>query len=438
MKASRGRLWQWWLLVGLGLLAGCAVNPVTGQPEVMLMGEGQEIRAGQESYPIYTQMGNGLVQDRQLQDYVQQVGSRLAAVSHRPNLAYEFNVVNTSEMNAYALPGGKISITRGLISRMENEAELAAVLGHEIGHVTARHSAQGYTREVFVGLLANAGSAALQTAGVRGGDILVQGGLVASKLVLLSYDRDQERQSDELGMDYMARAGYNPEGGVTSMEILLAGSRQEPSKMEAFLSSHPLTSERVETARRQLRHFPAVLRSADRLQAGPFQAATSHLRAVAPAYSRMDEGVFFLSQGKPGDALAALEVATRIAPGEAIIWVQRALAEARLKRTAEAFDSAATAVRLYPDLFHARYAAGVLAFDLDRFRDSLEHLVAADRLVPGQPQVAFFMGRCHEEQGQRERAARLYRTVLAQVRQGPVAEYCYRRLVSWGYLQPRR
>src|SRR5512139_888933 len=144
-------------------LAACAVNPVTRRSELSLMSESQEVQMGAESYPLYTQMSDGLFQDEALQAYVQSVGERLARGSHRPDLDYRFNVVNSSEINAYALPGGKISITRGLLSKMKNEAELAAVLGHEIGHVTARHAAAGYTRQVLAGVVTGLGAVVLQT-----------------------------------------------------------------------------------------------------------------------------------------------------------------------------------------------------------------------------------------------------------------------------------
>jgi len=119
---------------------GCTVNPVTGKSQLDLMGEAQELELGKSLYPRYTESSLGKVQEPQLQSYVDRVGLRLAAVSHRPNLPWEYNAVNDPVVNAYALPGGKISITRGLLARMDSEDELAGVLGHETGHVTARCS----------------------------------------------------------------------------------------------------------------------------------------------------------------------------------------------------------------------------------------------------------------------------------------------------------
>jgi len=417
------------------LLSGCAVNPVTGRQELSLMGEAQELRMGEEAYPLYTQMSEGLFQDPQLQAYVQAVGEKLARVSHRPDLDYRFNVVNASEINAYALPGGKISITRGLLAKMTNEAQLASVLGHEAGHVTARHAAAGYTRQVFAGLLTAAGGIALESASVPGADLLLQGGALATNLVLMKYSRDQERQSDELGMAYMTQVGYNPDGMAQTMEILLAAHDRQPSELEGLFQSHPLSSERVGTARQLATSHPA-LRTQDRLGEESFRAATARLREVAPAYGKMDEGRKALAAKKTAEAVGLLEEATRGAPDQALIWVHRAVAEAKADKKAEGYRSAQRAVGLYPELYHGRLVAGVLALDLEKFGESLAHLDAAERAVPGQPQVAFFQGRALEGQGRREDAARKYAAVLEKVKKGAMAEHSYRRLVEWGYIRP--
>ena len=418
------------------LLAACAVNPVTGHQEFSLMSEDQEIRMGAEAYPVYTQMSEGLFPDPALQAYVQSVGDTLARLSHRPDLDYRFNVVNGSDINAYALPGGKISITRGLLTKMGNEAQFASVLGHEIGHVTARHAAAGYTRQVLAGVLTSAGMVALQTANVQGGELLAQGGLLATNLVLMKYSRDQERESDELGMTYMTRAGYNPDGMAQTMEILLAAHEREPSAVESLFQSHPLSSERAQSARQAAAPY-ASLRTADRLREEPFRRATERLRGLAPAYAKMDEGRKALAGKDAASAVRALEEATGLGPDQALIWTHRAVAEVKAEKASEAGASAERAVGLDPNLYHARFVAGVLAFDAKKHGESLGHLAAADRLVPGQPAVAFYEGRNYEAQGRRPEAARAYGAVLEDVRQGPMAEYCYRRLVEWGYIRPQ-
>ncbi len=424
------------LLFSILWFAGCVANPVTHQQQFILMGESQEVQIGNEAYPVYTQMSSGLFKDDALQAYVQNVGLRLARVSHRPQLPYAFNLVNASELNAYALPGGKISITRGLLSRMNNEAELASVLGHEIGHVAARHAASAYTRQVFASVINVAGTMAIEASGVQGGNLLREAGMIATNLSLMRYSRDQERQSDELGLEYLVRAGYNPEGFVQTMEILMQDHNREPSKLESYFSSHPLTTERINTARQRVASYDAGLKTESRLQTEPFMNATKHLRSLLPAYGKMDEGMKLLTANNPNAAITPLEEATRLAPDQALIWVNLAVAEASLEHYDQAMTTSEKAVALYPDLYQARYISGVLSFHGGRYEQSLNHLNIAGRLVPDQPQVFFWQGRDHEALGRRDQAARQYSAVLKQVQKGPMAEYCYKKLVAWGYLRP--
>lgn len=417
------------------LVAGCAVNPVTHESQLSLMSPQQEVATGQELYPVYTQMSYGLFQDPVVQDYVQTVGKRLAAVSHRPNMPYEFNVVNGSEMNAYALPGGKISVTRGMLTKLHNEAQLAAVLAHEIGHVSAMHHAAFYTRQTVAGLLMGIGSSILQASGISGADLISQAGLLAANLVLMKYSRDQERQADELGMEYMVRARYNPAGYVQTMAMLEEEGKRQPSLLESFFSSHPLTTERIMASNQRLEKYGSELRTPEALRQGPFQERTEYLRQVAPAYALMDAAKEELSKGNGSRALSLLKQATSQAPREALIWVYRAVAEKKAGNETEAIAAARRAVDLYPEMYHARYVAGVILFEERRHQESLEQLSAANKIVADQPSVIFYMGRNWEAMGQRDRAARAYYAVLKKVQKGPMAQYCYQRLVSWGYLR---
>lgn len=433
MKREVSRKVFLWILA-LALM-GCAVNPVTQQSQFSLMSPQQEVAMGQELYPLYTQMSYGLFQDPVLQDYVQTVGKRLAAVSHRPNMPYEFNVVNGSEMNAYALPGGKISITRGMVTKLHNEAQLAAVLAHEIGHVSAMHHAAFYTRQTVAGLLTGLGASVLQASGTAGGDLLAQVGVLAANLVLMKYSRDQERQADELGMDYMVRAQYNPAGYVQTMAMLQEEGKRQPSLLESFFSSHPLTTERIMASNQRLEKYGPGLRTPEALRQAPFKEHTHYLRQVAPAYALMDEARENLTKGNGVRAAALLAQATAQAPGEALIWVYRAVAEKTVGNGRKAVSSARRAVELYPTLYHARYTAGVILFHEGHHRESLEQLTEADKIVADQPSVIFYMGRNWEAMGQRDRAARAYYAVLKKVQKGPMAQYCYQRLVAWGYLR---
>lgn len=232
------------------LLLACATNPVTGQQEIVLMSPSREASVGkQAAAQVAAEMG--LVQDPALLAYVRQVGAKVAAHSPRKDVTFQFAIANMPETNAFALPGGYIYVSRGLLALARSEDELANVLAHEVGHVAARHAAQRETRALGVGLLSVLGTVA---AGALGGDAAAsaasQLGQVAGSGLIASYGRDQERQSDEVGQRMAKAAGYDPGGmatflGALDREVTLrSGKPRRPS----FLDSHPAAPERVASA----------------------------------------------------------------------------------------------------------------------------------------------------------------------------------------------
>lgn len=413
----------------------CAVNPVTNEREFLLMGEEQELRLGKKLYPKYTQLSYGLFQDPALQSYVQTVGMKLARVSDRPHLAYEFNVVNDSRVNAYALPGGKISITRGMLTKMGNEAQLAAVLSHEIGHVAAKHAAQGYTRNVLAGVLTNIAGIALQSSSVSGSDFLLRSGQMLTQMVLMKYSRDQERQADQLGMEYMVRSGYNPEGMIELTKILKSLNKRHPGLVEVMFSTHPPSQERFQSAIEQVQSYPAKYHSQERLYKQSFQQKTASIRHTQPAYAKMDEALEMVrSEDRKTKGLELLVQASKEAPNQALIWMMRAAMENELDLKQRAYQSVQKSVDLYPGLFFAQYLAGKIAFEVSEYNSSLDHLDQADGIISDVPAVIFYKGRNFEAIGQRDSAAQAYIWVLKKVQQGQMARYCYIRLKRWGYI----
>jgi len=205
------------LLFLLVLLSGCAVNPVTGESDFVLMSEDEEIAIGRQNHALAIKH-YGFYDNPKLQAYVQKVGSQLAANSHRRNLIFRFTVLDSKDINAFALPGGYIYITRGLMAYLSNEAELAAVLGHEIGHVTARHSVRQQSAAAATGLFAAV--LASQT-GVNGAGNLFN--TIGTALVR-GYGRDHELESDRLGAEYIARSGYDP---LAMLEVIRVLKNQE-------------------------------------------------------------------------------------------------------------------------------------------------------------------------------------------------------------------
>ncbi|MDI6794018.1 MAG: M48 family metalloprotease [bacterium] len=425
-----------WLLLLLAFLqaVGCAVNPVTGKKELLLMSESQEIAVGKQYYPIYTQASNGLFQDDGLQEYVNKTGKRLAQLSDRPNLDYEFNVVNSSEVNAYALPGGKISITRGLLSRMENEDQMAAVLAHEITHVAARHSAQAYTKSIAANLVLSLGQYYLEAKNVKYREYYATAGALAANLVFLKYSRDNEREADEYGMEYMIKAGYNPAGMVQTMEILQGLSKKEPSKLETMFLSHPPSSERVVAAKKRISSQQKGLP----FKQEEFKNKTAYMNSLAKAYEHYDKGNELANKEKFEEAVVELKEAAGLAPKEALIQTTLAAAYFGRQRYDEASSSLSRSRSLYPDLFLTRLLGGLVYHETKEFNASIEELKTADNLVPDNLTVVFYLGRNYEEKGNRQAAADYYKKVLELTNKGEKAEYAYQRLVEWGEITPKK
>jgi predicted Zn-dependent protease len=235
-------------------LAGCAQSPATGRNIFTggLSAE-DEVKLGREQHPEIVREFGGEYDDPQLRAYVDSLGRLLAQTSELPNLDWHFTVLDTPVVNAFALPGGYVYVTRGLLALADNEAELAGVLAHEIGHVTARHSAERYGQSVL-------GSAAALGVGVLlGSQAAAEATSGAAQLAVLSYSRDQEFEADTLGVRYLARTGHDPEAMATFLRRLLGHSRYEaelagrPEAADAFdiTQTHPRTADRVERAIQQ-------------------------------------------------------------------------------------------------------------------------------------------------------------------------------------------
>ena len=321
---------------GIALTSGCAVNPVTGERNLSLVSEQWELDVGAQQYaPLRQAQGGDFTLDPGLVDYVQQVGQRLAAVSDR-DLPYEFAVINESVPNAWALPGGKISINRGLLTEMDSEAELAAVLGHEIVHSAASHGAQSQSRGMLLqgAVLAGGIAAGAATDDQRYTQAALLGGMVGAQLVSQRYSRDAERESDLYGMRYMKRAGYNPRGAVELQETFLRISEsQEQDAFSALFASHPPSRERLENNRELL----AKLGDSGRIGRDEYQQQIARLKRAQPAYQAHDEGREALQEGNTESALEKARRAIEIEPGEALFYTLRgdALAERKDFQQAE-------------------------------------------------------------------------------------------------------
>lgn len=264
----------------LGFLAGgiaCSRNPVTGKRQVILMSRDQEIAIGQQSHPAVVST-MGLYEDKKMQDFINEKGKSMAAISHRPDLPYQFYIVDSPVVNAFAVPGGYVYFTRGIMAHFNNEAEFAGVLGHEIGHITAQHSARQQTSQLFGTLGAIAGAILVPQLG----ESLMQGAQVLG----LKYSRDHESESDKIGVEYSSKIGYDAvqmAGFFGTIKRLQDNSGQS---VPTFLSTHPDPGNRQTRVQELAKEFQT---------ANPKQYAVERER-----YLRLIDGVIFGEDPKQG------------------------------------------------------------------------------------------------------------------------------------------
>ncbi|RKY04227.1 MAG: hypothetical protein DRP66_12005 [Planctomycetota bacterium] len=232
------------LLISIcSVLAGCATNPVTGQNQLMLISPQQELELGRQYSPEVQKQLGGPISNPQIQSYVAGVGAKIARAGHMPDLEFHYTAVNDKSINAMALPGGHIFITRGMLQNIRTEAQLAAILAHETVHVTARHSADAMSKQIGMSILLSA------VTSKKTSQTLVSVAELGAQILSLKYSRTAEYEADTFGLDYMAKAGYNPSAMVELMEILESQNSARPIE---FFSTHPNPASRKEKIRQHI------------------------------------------------------------------------------------------------------------------------------------------------------------------------------------------
>lgn len=399
-------------LVALTLCA-CGINPVTGEREIQFISEAQELQIGEQQYaPTRQSQGGDLTVLPELTAYVNEVGQKLAAVADR-KLPYEFVVLNSSVPNAWALPGGKIAVNRGLLTELKNEAELAAVLGHEIVHAAARHGAKAQER----GTLLQAGLAVATIGAVAGGadqnvaGLLLQGAGLGAALVQQKYGRDQELQSDKYGMKYMKAAGYDPWGAVTLQEtfVRLSGqAEKQQSWFEGLFASHPPSTERVEQNKRTAEE----LGRGGELGAERYAARIQPLLKVKPAYDKYDEAMAAAAKKDYARATSLATEATKLLPKEGRF--HQLLGEIALaqEKPQDAIRHYECAIELDPGYFGSYLGGGVAQYRAGNKDKATQWLTRSAELLPTAP-AAYYLGTLARERGDTQTAMKYFQAAAS-------------------------
>ena len=380
------------ILVAL-ILSTCGVNPVTKKRELQFVSEEKEIAIGAQNYaPTRQAQGGDYVLDPELTADVQSVGNKLAAVSDR-QLPYEYVIINDSIPNAWAMPGGKIAFNRGLLYELNSEAELAAVMGHEIVHAAARHGAQGMERGILLqGAMIAVGIGAQNT---DYSQLIVGGAQLGAQLVNSKYGRAAESESDLYGMQYMKKAGYDPAAAVTLQETFVRLSEGKQSNfIEGLFASHPPSPERVADNKATLAKIGAGGEWGKEIYA----QKTAKLRATRAAYKAYDEAVKALGEKNVDKAKTLINQAIAIEPKEARF--QELLGDIALtqQKPQEALTFYDKAINMQPDYFKPHIQSGIALFNMGKKTEAEPYLKRANALLPTAPGHAL-LGQLLEERG---------------------------------------
>jgi len=424
------------------IIYGCSVNPVTGKKEFMIFSDEQEINFGKEADPDIQWEFGGVYDDSKLSAYINSVGQKTASVSDRNKIPYHFQIVDTSVINAFALPGGYVYITRGLLVRLDNEAQLSAVLGHEIGHVNARHSMKRMQStlgfNMLLALLDQAAGGSKSYQEWRG--LIKTGSSAAFAAVSLGYGRDNEFEADALGTKYADKAGYDPQGMVQLLELLKSLSEREPSSIEEFFMSHPKTSDRIKNANGDIAKLPpqnpvGVIKQTE------YKSNINDLLAVQKAYDHYDKAEELRSKGDDNQALSeynqALKIrnlakphygigriysaqktydqaineyksAIRIDTGSISAYNSMGIAYMNLKQYNDAVTAFKKAASLYENYGDAWANLGEADYSLKQYPDALKVLEMALTLNGKHPRAYTTLGLTYEATGDKQKAIEAY------------------------------
>ena len=425
-----------WLssMTAAGYLFGCAVDPVTGKKQLMLVSENTEVQIDKQYSPIQISNDFGVVQDSQLNRYVSQVGNKMAAKSHRPHMPYSFRVVNATYVNAYAFPGGTIAATRGIMLSLENEAELAALLGHELGHVNARHSAEQMSKGLLTQAVVGEVSRLAGTQSKELSQIANQLGQIGAGALLASYSRDNEREADALGMKYMVEAGYGSKGFVGLMDMLNNMSKHKSTSFDLLFATHPMSQERYDTAV-QMANTQYQTAGKGPLYRERYMDHTAPLRAKKKAIEEIERGQGQLAKRQYDAASNHFRRALKKAPDDYVALCMMSISNLVRKKNAVARQYAEMAQKVYAQEAQAYHLSGIAKIRLKDFEGAYEEFNTFDRLLPGNPNTLYFKGYCQDGRNNIEQAANYYYRFLQVVQQGKYAQHAYRRLVDWGYIK---
>jgi len=392
----------------LVLLSGCTVNQVTGERQLS-MPFAEQIKIGNEQYgPAQQQQGGRYVVDPELNLYVNQVGQSLA-VSSPVKLPFEFVVLNNDVPNAWALPGGKIAVNRGLLILLEDEAQLAAVLGHEIVHAAAEHSANQMRNAQIAGVTALVVGVAAAASDHDNAALISLGAVVGSQAYQAHYGRSQELQADFYGIDYMVNAGYDPMASVELQQTFVSLSNGKKSNyLSSLFASHPPSQERVKKNQQKVAKLPSGKRNKKE-----YQRAIAQLHKDQPAYKEHAAAQQAAAEKNYVKALQLNNKAIKLQANEAQFYVTKGQILSAQNQHQQARDAFAQAAKKNPEYFMAQLGLGLSENKLKRYGQAKPALLKSYNLLPTSTAI-YELGQAEEGQGNKEQAIVYYRKAAGE------------------------
>jgi beta-barrel assembly-enhancing protease len=428
----RDTLWLFAASTAAVGVSGCATSPVTGQRILVGMSEAQEKAVDAQHAPHQFSQDLGAIQDAQVNAYLTEVARGVQTHVQRPHMPYNYRVLNANYVNAYTFPAGAMGVTRGIMVDLNDEAELAALMGHELGHVNARHAAQRQGK-VLVAQLAVV-SLSVAASDSNWAPLVGLGAQVGASALLANYSRENEREADALGQDYLVRAGY-PASGMTRLhELLIGENERRPSMLQTMFSSHPMSVERRDSARQAADTRYAASANAP-AQRERFMDRTASLRRLKPTITACQNGETAMSRKALPQAQQQFAAALKATPQDYAANLRMAQCLQAQGRLADARQYASTAREVYPEEAQAMKLGATLQLGLRNPAAAFAELRAFDRALPGDPGVLFLKGVALEGMGERQAAAQHFGSYLRVTQQGGAAEYSVARLKAWGYLK---
>ncbi|MCS7150466.1 MAG: M48 family metalloprotease [Caldimicrobium sp.] len=406
------------LLISLSTIC-CSSYEGNGFP-LKLISEEREIELGKLYLPASIDEFEGIYPEEEVQNYLSSIGKRLSQKAQR-KMDYHFYLVNSNIVNAFALPGGPIVITRGILLTLEEEDELAGILGHEIGHIEKRHHARFVEKQLAMNLILQIGSFLLPQN--LTGEILFQLSKVSAGLLSLKFSRDQEREADESAFFLLINTNYSPEGMLKVFERF---KKMEKSRPPEWLSTHPLPESRIKSWQEKIAQHkltgPYIKNTAK------FDEIKKMILQTKPSFDEFEKGKKAYKERDYEKAEKHFEKALELYPKNvpALIYLSRINLKERDYPSAR--DYAFRALKLNPELFSAHYLCGLSEFGLQNWERSLAYFEKAKKLIPFEGSVYYYLGRNLENLGRLTTAKDNYQKALEiGPKDAPWYEDCYRR-----------